>query len=112
MTTDENATRLTIQVQPRARRTEVAGILGDAIRLRVTKPPVDGAANAEVVRFLADRLGLPRSRVRIVTGEGGRRKVIEVLGITPATVIERLGIGARVDPPGSREALGPGTSPA
>jgi uncharacterized protein (TIGR00251 family) len=75
--------RLTLHVQPRARRTEVAGLHGAAIRVRLAAPPVDGAANDELVRFLAERLGVPRRAVRLVAGAGARRKVVEVDGIAP-----------------------------
>jgi uncharacterized protein (TIGR00251 family) len=68
-------------VQPRASRTEVAGVLGDQLRVRLTAPPVDGAANEALVRFLAERLGVPRSAVRLVGGETGRSKVVAVDGI-------------------------------
>ena len=58
---------LAVHVQPRAPRTEVVGRYGDALKIRVHAPPVDGAANAELVRFLAERLGVPRSAVTIVS---------------------------------------------
>lgn len=73
--------RLTIHVQPRARRTEVAGLHGAAIRVRLAAPPVDGAANDELVRYLASRLGVARRAVRIVAGATARRKVVEVDGV-------------------------------
>ena len=73
--------RLTLHVQPRAKRTEVAGLHGDAIRVRLAAAPVDGAANDELVRFLAERFGVPRRAVRLVAGAGARRKVVEVDGI-------------------------------
>jgi uncharacterized protein (TIGR00251 family) len=59
------------------------GRYGDAIKIRLQAPPVDGAANAELIRFLAQRLGLPRSAVRIVSGETGRRKHLEITGAGP-----------------------------
>lgn len=72
---------LWIHVQPRASRTEVAGRHGDAVRIRVKAPPHNGAANDELVRFLAARLGVPRRAVRIVTGAASRRKRVEVCGV-------------------------------
>jgi uncharacterized protein (TIGR00251 family) len=69
---------LTIRVQPGARRSEVVGPHGDALRVRVAGPPVDGKANAELVRFLADHLGVPRGAVTIVRGHTGRTKVVHV----------------------------------
>jgi hypothetical protein len=62
---------------------------GDAIKIRLQAPPVDGAANEELVRFLAERLGVPRAAVRIVSGEAGRRKRVEIIGAAPE-VAERL----------------------
>lgn len=76
------AARIAVRVQPRASRTELAGAYGDAVKIRVAAPPVDGAANAELVAFLAKRLGVPKSSVRIVRGEGGRDKLVEVDGVS------------------------------
>lgn len=74
---------LLIQVQPRAARTEIVGRHGDAVRIRVHAPPVDGAANEELLRFLAERLGVARSALRLVAGEFGRRKRVAVTGGPP-----------------------------
>jgi len=71
-----------VHVVPRARRTEVAGPYGDAIRIRLAAPPVDGAANAELVRFLAERLGVARRAVEVAAGASTRRKTIRVTGVT------------------------------
>jgi uncharacterized protein (TIGR00251 family) len=80
-----------VRVQPRAARTEVAGPYGgDAIRIRLTAPPVDGAANDALVRFLAERLEVPRSAVRIEGGATSRSKVVAVDGIGPETATRRL----------------------
>jgi len=83
---------LLIHVQPRARRTEVVGWHGDALKIRVAAPPVEGAANQELLRFLAKRLALPVARVRLVTGNTGRRKRLEVAGLDTVTLLERLGV--------------------
>ena len=83
--------RLRIRVQPRASRTEVAGPHGDELRIRLAAPPVDGAANEALVRFLAERLGVARSRVTIVAGHTGRSKLVEVEGIGPDAALPRLG---------------------
>ena len=71
-----------VHVVPRAKATEVAGRHGDAVRIRLAAPPVDGAANAELVRFLAERFGVPRSAVTIVRGATARRKTVAILGVT------------------------------
>jgi uncharacterized protein (TIGR00251 family) len=75
---DGGALVLTLHVQPGAKRTEVAGVHGDALKLRLAAPPVDGAANAELLRFLADAFGVPSRRVAIVRGATSRRKVVRV----------------------------------
>jgi uncharacterized protein len=90
ITERDGAVRITIYVQPRASRTEVAGEHGDAIKLRVAAPPVDGEANLEVRRFLARLFGVPASAVELVAGESSRRKTIEVAGIDAATARAKL----------------------
>lgn len=77
----DGCVRFAVHAQPRASRTELAGLHGDAIRIRLAAPPVEGAANAELVSFLAKLLGVPRSAVRVVTGQRGRRKTVQVAGI-------------------------------
>jgi uncharacterized protein (TIGR00251 family) len=67
--------RLRLRIQPRASRTEVAGLHGDTIRIRLSAPPVDGAANAELVRFLAEVLHVPTGR-GITAGHSGRQKTV------------------------------------
>jgi uncharacterized protein len=78
----EGGVRIRVRVQPRSSRTEIVGEHDGALRIRVAAPPVDGEANAELVRFLAKRLGVAKSRVRIVAGETGRLKTVEVEGVT------------------------------
>jgi uncharacterized protein (TIGR00251 family) len=79
-----------VHVVPRASATEVVGRHGDAIRIRLAAPPVDGAANAELVRFLAERLGVPRSAVSIARGMGGRRKTVAVTGLPTEAALRIL----------------------
>ena len=74
--------RFTVKVHPRARRSAVTGRLGDAWKLDLTAPPVEGKANDECVRLLAELVGVPRARVRIVTGLTSRTKVVEIEGVT------------------------------
>lgn len=69
---------LAIHVQPGAKRTGVAGLHGSALKVRVAAPPVGGKANAALEAFIADSLGIARSRVRIVRGELSREKRIAV----------------------------------
>ncbi|MGA9625241.1 MAG: DUF167 domain-containing protein [Bryobacteraceae bacterium] len=74
--------RFTVKVHPRARRSAVTGRLGDAWRLDLIAPPVEGKANEECVRFLAGLMGVPRARVRVVAGLTCRTKVVEIEGVT------------------------------
>jgi uncharacterized protein len=74
--------RLTVKVHPRAKRTALTGRLGDAWKLDLAAPPVDGKANEECVRFFASLAGVPRSRVRILQGATGRMKVVEIDGVS------------------------------
>lgn len=66
---------------------------GDAVKLRLAAPPVDGAANEELLRFLATALDLPVSAITLVSGASGRAKSVEVAGLSPAEVARRLGVG-------------------
>ena len=86
----DGAVRFAVHAQPRASRTELAGPHGDAIKIRLAAPPVEGAANAELVSFLAKQLGVPKSAVRVVTGRQARRKTVEVTGLDAAAVRARL----------------------
>ena len=82
--------RLAVKVHPRAKRSRLAGRLGDAWKLDLAAPPVQGKANQECVRFFAELAGVPRSRVRIVTGLTSRIKVIEIEGVTQEKIESRL----------------------
>lgn len=82
--------RLAVHVVPRARRTEFAGLHGQALKIRIAAPPTDGAANAELVRYVADRLGVPRRSVDIAAGMAARDKVLAVEGLSAETIRARL----------------------
>ncbi len=82
--------RVAIKVHPRAKRTAITGRLGDAYKLDLAAPPVDGKANEECIEFLARLAGVPRGRVRIVTGQTGRMKVVEIGEITQEELERRL----------------------
>jgi uncharacterized protein (TIGR00251 family) len=82
---------LDLYVQPRAGRSEFAGLHNGALRVRIAAPPIDGAANAALLAFLADRLGVRKADVTIVSGERGRRKRVLVVGLDVEAVRERLG---------------------
>lgn len=81
--------RFAVHVQPRASRSEVVGVHGDAIKIRLAAPPVDGAANEALVELLARSLDVTRRAVRIVGGASSRAKTVEVEGTT-ATAVMRL----------------------
>ncbi|HEX3748493.1 MAG TPA: DUF167 domain-containing protein [Bryobacteraceae bacterium] len=82
--------RVTVKVHPRARRSCLAGKLGEAWKLDLAAPPVDGKANDECLRFFAELAEVPRSQVRIVTGASNRLKVVDVGGMEQAELERRL----------------------
>ena len=71
---------LELHIQPGAKKSEVAGLHGDALKIRIASPPVDGKANAALIAFVADALGVPKSAVQVVRGETARRKRLSVAG--------------------------------
>lgn len=77
---------LTLHIQPGAKKSECAGRHGDALKIRLAAPPVDGKANAALTEFLADRLGLPRSAVHLKSGQTSRRKVLAITGCSEAQI--------------------------
>jgi uncharacterized protein (TIGR00251 family) len=79
-----------VKVQPRARKNAIIGELGDALKLALTAPPVEGRANAACIEFFANLLDVPRSSVTIASGETGRRKVIRVAGLSAENIRRRL----------------------
>ena len=82
--------RFAIRVHPRAKRTAITGRLGEAYKLDLKAPPVDGRANEECIRFFAELAGVPRSSVRIVQGVAGRMKVVEIAGVEMCEIERRL----------------------
>ena len=88
VTESNGRVRFGVRVQPRASKTEVAGIHGEALKIRLAAPPVDGAANEALVEFLSDIFAVARRRVRIVAGETSRSKIVEIEGITEHAVRE------------------------
>lgn len=79
-----------VKIHPRARKNAITGELGDALKLSLTAPPVDGKANEACIEFLANVLNLPRSSVTIASGQSSRSKVIRVAGLSADEVQERL----------------------
>jgi uncharacterized protein (TIGR00251 family) len=82
--------RLTVKVHPRAKRSAITGRLGEAWKLDLAAPPVDGKANDECIRYFAELADVPRARVRIVTGAGNRLKVVEIVGFDQGALEQLL----------------------
>jgi len=79
-----------VRVVPRASRNKIAGIQGGVVRIQLTAPPVDGAANEALVAFLSSVLRVPKRDVEIVSGQTAREKVVSVSGLSPEEVEARL----------------------
>jgi len=79
-----------VRVHPRAKRNEITGELGEALKLSLTSPPVEGRANAACIEFFAELLKVPRSSVSIASGQSSRNKVVRVAAVTEQYVRERL----------------------
>ncbi len=79
-----------VKVQPRARKNAVTGIVGDALKLALTAPPVDGRANQAAIEFLAEVLEIPRASITIASGETSRNKTVRIIGVSRRFVEQRL----------------------
>lgn len=90
----DGALVLSVHVQPGARTTGVAGLYGDALKLRLAAPPVDGKANAALCQFLADYCGVAKSSVTVLSGHSSRAKRVRIEGMDVAAR-ERLAALAR-----------------
>jgi uncharacterized protein len=82
---------LSVKLQPRASANEVGEALGNELRIKVTAPPVDAAANEALVKLLAQQLDCPRNRVELVRGHTSRHKTIKLYGLSPEEVVKKLG---------------------
>ncbi len=89
--TSQGAT-FAVRVQPRSSRNAITGEMGEALKLALTAPPVEGKANEACIEFLAKLLKVPRSSVTIAAGETSRNKVIRVAGLSAEEVRQRLGV--------------------
>jgi len=81
---------LSLHIQPGAKKTEVAGLYGEALKIRLAAPPVDGKANDCLIDFLAEVLGVAKRRVELVSGASSRAKRVRVQGVDSMLVRERL----------------------
>ena len=82
--------QIEIKAAPNASRSQIVGWLGDTLKIRLAAPPVDGKANLELTRFLAQTLGLPKSAVTLVTGAASRQKRVRIDGLSREDVTARL----------------------
>lgn len=96
ITSGKDGATFTVKVVPRASRNEIAASREGVLRIRLTAPPVGGAANKALVKFLAGVLGVPKRDIEIVAGHTGRQKVIQVRGLSPEQV--RAGFEAHLPP--------------
>lgn len=87
---DGNATVIALHLQPGAKRSKVCGMYGDAVKLAIQAPPVDGKANAALCAFLAGRMKLPTAAVALVSGATGRDKRVRITGVTPEQALTAL----------------------
>ena len=86
----EDGFLLDVVVSPRSSRTRIVGVHDDRLKIQLTAPPVDGKANAALVRFLAETLDVARAQIEIVGGASARRKTVRVLGATAQRALLRL----------------------
>ncbi len=85
-----SGTTFQVKVNPRARKNAITGVVGDALKLALTAPPLEGRANEACIAYLAEFLNVPRSSVTIAAGETSRQKLIRVAGLSAAQVEEAL----------------------
>ena len=87
---EQSRVSFAVKVHPRAKKNAITGELGDALKLSLTTPPIEGRANQACIDFFAKLLKVPRSSVTIASGQSGRNKVIRVAGVNREYVMERL----------------------
>jgi len=92
ITATATGTLIRLRVQPRASRERLEGVRDGCVRLRLTAPPVDGAANAACIAFLAKILDISRGQIRLQAGDKSRDKLVHITGLTPAQVAAALSI--------------------
>jgi uncharacterized protein (TIGR00251 family) len=87
-----HAASFAIKVHPRAKKNAITGEIGDALKISLTAPPVEGRANAACIEFFAKLLKVPRSSVTIASGESSRNKVMRVTGLSAGEIRKRLNL--------------------
>lgn len=91
---DGGALVLTLHIQPAAKKTEVVGVHGDALKIRLAAPPVDGKANAALIKFIAAQLGVSKNSVTLISGDTARAKRLRVVGVDTSAVRQQLSLGS------------------
>lgn len=87
---DDDGVTLALHLQPGAKKTEIAGVHGGALKIRLVAPPVDGKANEALIAFLAAKLGVSKSAIALKSGQTSRTKRVRIVGISRATAIALL----------------------
>ncbi|WIM04637.1 MAG: DUF167 family protein [Candidatus Nitricoxidivorans perseverans] len=87
---DGDGAVLSLHIQPGAKKTEIVGLHGDALKIRLAAPPVDGKANAALLEFIAKKVGAGRSAVELASGEASRAKRVRIFGLSAEEVRARL----------------------
>jgi hypothetical protein len=86
----DGGTLLSVKLQPRASKNEIGEPLGDELKIKVTAPPVDAAANQALVELLAEKLGCSRGKVELSRGQTSRHKTVKLHGFTPQQILQKL----------------------
>lgn len=92
ITKTDRGVKLTLFIQPKASKNEIIGAHNGALKIKITAPPVDGKANAELVEFLSEILEIPKRQIEILKGETGRNKSVEIFGLSEDEVQKKLGL--------------------
>jgi len=85
-----NPARITVKVKPRASAQAIEGWIDEILVVRLTSPPVDGAANNALLKLISKKLGIAKTRIRIVSGEKSRKKVLEIEGLNSKEIMKGL----------------------
>jgi uncharacterized protein len=89
---DADGVVLSVKVQPRASKNSIESNAGNELRIKVTAPPVDSAANEALVRYLSDTLDIQRNRIEILRGHKSRHKIVKLFGISSVALVKRLNL--------------------
>jgi len=90
ITEQENGIRIKVRVQPRSSQNKISGVIDGALKIKLTAPPVEGEANQELIRFLAQVLQVSRSQISLIQGSTGRNKIIQIEDVDKEYLLKRL----------------------